>query len=245
MVTSSPNAMQHIRRLAPLAAACLCFAASGAASAQSTSASRLFFVFDLELNKPFKVRECNIEIVTVPVGKQGLLLKRTSQMYRYTEEKPTTGNCFKRAEGYGFDDPNVSGQLRTLPPPPPFGGGDAQIIYADDARPSLIGDKWVWVRVTDGVLTLVKFYFPALNIKDVRAALDAKYGKATDVENLSFRQGSQPPLDYYVAKWQLPALTVGLTSVDTGLSYDGPRFSVGYAYAELGGRPAKTDKNPL
>jgi hypothetical protein len=237
--------MQHIRRRAPLAAACLCLAASGVVPAQSTSASRMFSVFDLQLNQPLKVRECNIEIVTVPVGKQGLLVKRTSQMYRYTEETPATGSCFKRGGGYGFDDPNVSGQLRTLPPPPPFSGGDAQIIYADDARPSLIGDKWVWVRVTDGVVTLVKFYFPALSIKDVRAALDAKYGKATGIDNLSFRQGSQPPLDYYVAKWELPQLTVGLTSVDTGLSYDGPRFSVGYAFVELGGRTAKADKNPL
>lgn len=204
-------------------------------------------VFDIVLDAPFDIRECRYEIVSVPTGEKGLLSRDImTQMYKYTETKPDTGKCFQK-EGFGYTVPAMDGNLNPKPLPPAglIAEGDARIIYADSSRPALVGDKWIWVRVKNSRIQAVKFYFPALNINDVRKALDVKYGSPSKVDNLYLDRYEEGKLDFYVAKWVLPMLSVELTSVDTSMDYDGPRYSAGHVRIDYGQQAAQIDNNPL
>jgi len=204
-------------------------------------------VFDMVLNSDFDIRECRYEVRSVPTGKKGLLSRNVmTQTYVYTETQPDTGKCFQK-EGPGYTIPPMDGNLNPLPLPPAglSGEGDARIIYADDSRPALVGDKWIWVRVEDSKIKSIKFYFPVLKIKDVRRALDAKYGVPSQVDELYLDRYEEGRLEYYVARWNLPTLSVRLNSVDTSMDYEGGRNSVGHARIEYGRQVVPKDSNPL
>jgi hypothetical protein len=217
-----------------------CIACGVADAAESAS------VFDLRLNEPFDVRECAYTIATVPFGQQGILVKRTVRMYRYTESRPAAGRCFQR-EGFGYtrEPVDFNGKALPLPPAGPLVNGDVRIIYADSSRPSLIGDKWVWVRVMDSKLQTVKFYFPSRSIREVELALGEKYGNPTNVEDMYVDRYEAGRKEFYIARWELPDLTVVLTSVDTSQDYAGGRYSAGHVVVSYGPRVRKEDKNPL
>lgn len=203
-------------------------------------------VFDLRLNEPFDIPECAYTIATVPFGQQGILVKRTIRMYQYTEPKPASGRCFQR-EGFGYTIETVDRDGKPLPLPPvrPIVDGDVRIIYADSSRPGLIGDKWVWVRVADSKLQAVKFYFPTRSIRDVELALGAKYGQPTAIEERYVDRYEAGRKDFYVARWDLPDLTVVLTSVDTSQDYAGGRYSAGHVRVSHGPRVQHEDRNRL
>ena len=203
-------------------------------------------VFDLRLNEPFDVRECAYTIATIPFGQQGILVKRTIRMYKYTESKPESGKCFQR-EGFGYTVEPVDRNGKPLPLPPvrPVVDGDVRIIYADDLRPGLIGDKWVWVRIANSKLQAVKFYFPSRSIKDVERALGEKYGNPTAVDEMYVDRYEAGRKDFYIARWDFPDLNVTLTSVDTSLDYEGGRYSAGHVRVDYGQRVRKEDKNRL
>lgn len=204
-------------------------------------------VFDILLNAPFDINECRYEIVSVPTGKKGLLSRDIMiKMYKYSEQKPDTGKCFQR-EGPGYTVPAMDANLnpKPLPPAGPVVDGDIRIIYSDTSRPTIIGDKWVWVRVSKSKIQAVKFYFPALGINDVRRAIDAKYGPPNKIDNLYLDRYEDGKLEFYLAKWVHPMLSVELTSVDTSMDYDGPRNSVGYVRVDYGRPAAQIDNNPL
>jgi hypothetical protein len=198
------------------------------------------------LNAPFDIPECAYIVATVPFGQQGILVKRTVKMYQYTETRPQTGRCFQR-EGIGYTTEPVDRDGKALPLPPagPVVEGDVRIIYADSSKPGLIGDKWVWVRVADAKLQAVKFYFPARSIKEIEAALGAKYGNPTTVDDLYVDRYEAGRKAFYVARWDLPNLTVVLTSVDTSLDYAGGRYSAGHVRVSYGKQAREEDKNPL
>jgi hypothetical protein len=212
--------------------------------APASAGDREFSVFDLELGKPFEVRECRYEIVTVPFGQQGLLIKRTRQQYQYIEVKPEDGKCFKR-EGFGYTtlamDP-YDGKALPLPPAGPLVNGDVKVIHADSLRPGLVGDQEIWVRVAAGVLQAVKFYFPTTAIEDVHLALEAKYGAPTRIQNFSSNRGRDGRIDYYIATWVRPKLTVVLTSLDVS---PGMSASPGYVHVSYGTPVRQIEKNQL
>lgn len=210
------------------------------------AADREFFVFDLELNKPFDVRECQYEVITVPIGQQGLLRRRTTSMYRYTEITPASGKCFQReGVGYTVEPMDMAGNPNPLPPAGPLVDGDVKIIHADALRPSLVGDKWIWVRLAAGTLQAVKFYFPAIGIGDVQQALEAKYGAPTRIEKRFLDRRSEGRLDYFIATWVRPKLTVVLTSLDVSLDMGGSYADVGHVRVDHGAPVQKTEKNRL
>lgn len=212
----------------------------------ASATDRELFVFDLELNKPFEVRECQYEVIAVPIGQQGLLRKRTTSMYRYIESRPANDKCFQReGVGYTVEPMDMAGNPNPLPPAGPLVNGDVKVIHADSLRPSLVGDKWIWVRVAGGTLQAVKFYFPALGIDDVQQALQAKYGAPTRIEKRYLDRRSDGRLDFYIATWVRPRLTVVLTSLDTDIDMGGSRSTVGHVRVDYGTPVRRTEKNRL
>lgn len=203
-------------------------------------------VFDLRLNEPFDVPECAYAIATVPFGRQGILVKRTVEMYRYTESRPASGRCFQR-EGLGYTSEPVDRDGKALPLPPvrPVVNGDVRIVHADSSKPALIGDKWVWVRVVDSKLQAIKFYFPSRSIKDVELALGEKYGNPTNADDMYVDRYEVGRKEFYVARWELRDLTVVLTSVDTSQDYAGGLYSASHVVVSHGPRVRKEDRNPL
>lgn len=216
------------------------------ASLPVAAADREYFVFDLELNKPFDVRECRYDVISVPIGRQGLLVKRTTSMYRYLEVTPESGKCFQReGVGYTVEPMDMNGNPNPLPPAGPLVDGDVKVIHADALRPSLVGDKWIWVRVAGGTLQAVKFYFPESGTNDVQQALVAKYGAPTRIEKRFLDRRSEGRLDYYIATWQRPRLTVVMTSLDVSLDMGGSASTVGHVRVDYGAPVQKIEKNRL
>jgi hypothetical protein len=211
-----------------------------------SAADREMFVFDLELNKPFEVRECQYDIISVPIGQQTFFRKPTTSMYRYIESKPQNDKCFQR-EGVGYTVPpmDTNGNPNPLPSAGPLVNGDVKVIHADALRPGLVGDKWIWVRVAGGTLRAVKFYFPSLGIDDVQQALRAKYGAPTQIQERYLDRGRDGRLDYFIATWVRPKLTVILTSLDTDIDMGGTRSTTGHVRVDYGTPIPKTEKNSL
>lgn len=161
-------------------------------------------VFDLKLNEPFDIRECNFEITDKNTYKK-------RKMYRYTENQPATGKCFQRT-GYGYTETPVSKD--DLPPVQPPNNTIVKLLYADDLRPTIAESDDIWIGIQNSKLTGVRFYFPTTKADDVLKTLTTKYGKQTAIQNLNIQNGIGGRKDFYKATWEFPKLTVTLLSLD-------------------------------
>ena len=146
---------------------------------------------------------------------------------------------------YTVEPMDMAGKPNPLPPVGPLVDGDVKVIHADSLRPSLVGDRWIWVRVTGGALQAVKFYFPEAGIGDVQQALETKYGAPTRIEKRYLDRRSDGRLDFYIATWVRPKLTVVLTSLDVDMDMGGSASTTGHVRVDYGPPVRKIEQNSL
>lgn len=175
-------------------------------------------VFDLKLNEPFDIRECNYEGMDAKVQTSGIIFSSTKKvkMYKYTEKTPATGKCFQRVGiGYTIPTDTKDPTRKELPPVTPIVNSHLKLMYADNLRPTIAESEDIWIGVQKARLTGIRFYFPGVKANDIYKILVKKYGNQASVESFYITNGLGGRKDYYVAKWEFPKLTVTLRSLDT------------------------------
>lgn len=218
-------------------------------------------VFDLNLGKPFNIRECRYEILEQEMGMEGVAVPKRnrglfgkpnhiSKRYHYTETKPSTGKCFQRVGPFYTSSPTPG---MDLPPALPPNNQRVKLIYADGLRPAIADSEDIWVGIQDSKLTGLRFYFKNRNERNVYQVLLKKYGQPASNEKFTIQDPRGMVKSYYSAKWSLPRLQVTFLSLDTNqIGYDPQDAPIGF-FSEIGSvtvqykiqEMIKTDNNPL
>jgi hypothetical protein len=250
--------MPHSKRLLTKALCVLVFLSSTAALSQNLIATT---VFDLALGEPFNIQECKYEVVEHEMGVEGIpVAKRNrglfgkpnhiSKMYRYTEEKPSRGKCFKRVGPFYTSSPLPGVEL---PPASPPNNQKVKLVYAEGLRPDIADSEDIWIGIQDSKLTGIRFYFNKKNERNVFRALSKKYGQPALSEKFTLQTPMGTLRDYYRAQWTSPKLQVTFLSLDTNqIGYDPQDAPLGYL-SEVGSatvqyvahEAAPLERNPL
>ena len=185
-------------------------------------------VFDLKLNEPFNIRECNY--VTGDYQFEG---RKKVKAYKYTEEKPATGKCFQRVGMYYtvMAQPNSISAKNFPSSPSPVTDDKVKLVYSDEERPTIAESEDIWIGIQQSKLTGIRFYFQSLNEREVYRTVMNKYGKPSDIQGFYIENGIGGRKEYYKATWNLPKLKVTFFSLETNyIGYDPQKGSArGYA----------------